>query len=786
MKRATILATFLLALSTPLFAQSSSPAPAGGSGTPEDTQAATPASDAAADTMPAMHVEMPQPAPSKAPDLFSNFVGAGLEGLAVDNDSSKFREYRELPEGLTGPDLRLFNSSEATRFIVTGENLTQRDRRIFSDFMTSAVRVQVMYDQIPHRLGNGAKSIENRVAFDQWGISDFVQRSLQTTLEAQFATNKSAITYPYLRSLVEPLVNTPYVFDLGYERRRLTLNVMPFPDAAVDTRITYFQENRTGTRAAGTSFGFGNVVETAEPIDYKTREVGLRAEMPLKSGLVRGALVVNQFNNAIGSYTFDNPFRASDSTDASAYQAPGTASVNGAAMGRVSTPPDNRQITLSLGGIYKFPMNSRLTADASFGRITQNEDLMPFTSNSAIVLPGGIAGADPASLPVQSFDGRINTTSANVAFNTRPVPHLSVTAKYRYYDLDNKSERVEFPGYVRFDAVFQPTGRITVPYGYKTQRAEVLGSYDFRVASIEGGVRNERVNRTFRETDETTENIFHIAADVRPVSWLVARSSFEFGSRDYDHYELEHSEDASFTNPGPVVNQEELRRYDQAARDTQRIVTMVQVSPFDGAVNFGVNYVRYFDDYTKKSDLGLLEWRTQSLNFDADYTPSERWNVFAFFGVDNYGGFQRGRQSGATPSTNELDNWTAYNTDKAKTLGGGANFTFIPDKLDLRLTGRVQTVNGRAQLESPPGGTPDLAFDIPAVDDTRLFTTTAEATYRISPRWDVVLGGWVEHYHINDDLSSGTQMYMPNAFFFAANDADYQGNVAYVRTAFHW
>jgi hypothetical protein len=31
--------------------------------------------------------------------------------------------------------------------------------------------------------------------------------------------------------------------------------------------MTYFREKRDGTRPAGTSFGFGNVVETGEPIE---------------------------------------------------------------------------------------------------------------------------------------------------------------------------------------------------------------------------------------------------------------------------------------------------------------------------------------------------------------------------------------------------------------------------------------------------------------------------------------------------------------------------------------
>ena len=48
------------------------------------------------------------------------------------------------------------------------------------------------------------------------------------------------------------------------------------------------------------------------------------------------------------------------------------------------------------------------------------------------------------------------------------------------------------------------------------------------------------------------------------------------------------------------------------------------------------------------------------------------------------------------------------------------------------------------------------------------------------------LGAWIEHYDIDDDPTSGTRIYMPAAFFLVPNDADYEGNVAFVRTRYRW
>lgn len=722
-------------------------------------------------------VDAPATGPEKTESLFTNIVGAALQGANVDTGSSKFEEYRDVTRGLAGPDFRVFHETERSSFLATAENLAQDDRRLTFSADTPIAELLVFYDAIPHRLGNNARSILTPVSNQAWGLSDLAQLSLQTQLEAQFAANRNAINYAFLRRLVEPLVNTPYVFDLGYTRERAGLALEILPTGPVDTRLTFTQEIREGNRNAGTSFGFGNVVETAEPIDFVTRDFGVQLEHAFARGLVRGGLRVNQFINEIQTYTFDNPFRAIDSTDANAYQAPGTGSVNGPSVGRMALSPDSTHAVANVGVIYKLPLSSRLTADVSYGVLESNATLLPYTTNTAIATP---------ALPQSEFDGEIATTSFSVQFTSRPFANGRINARYRMYDVDNQTDRVHFPGYVRFDGTWLGTPRRSVPYGWSTTTAEITGQYDLgRITTLEAGFRHNTMERTFRETRETSENMFRIGADFRPLTWLVARTSYEFGSRDFDEYEQARAESESFEEL-EEVNLPGLRRYDQARRDSHRVVAMVQATPFEGPVTVSANFARSYDDYADDAEFGLLHWRTQAVNVEADYTPSARWSVFAFAGAEVWGGFQRSRQSGATFSTNPADNWEAYNTDKAKTVGAGANFNIIPERLDVRVSAQLQTVNGRAQLESPPGGAPDLAFDVPRVDDTRFLQTTARLTYRFSEAWDVTLGAWLEDYQIRDDPTSGSQMYMPAAFFLVPEDADYAGSVAFVRTTFRW
>lgn len=771
MKRYLFITLMLIVVASSAFAQATS------QGT--TTPAQTPTGQGAE------KVEGPASAPATVTNLFGNFLNLNLQTAKQDTNSSKFEEYRSVPEGFAGPELRVFGETAASTFLVSAENLMEADRRLYIWADSELIEADVLYDVIPHKLGNEAKSIETIVSNGSQGISDVIQANFQSQLEARWANpaTRSQINYAYLRGLVEPLINTTEVFDLGFTRQRASVKLGFMPGSPVTTTLTLFQENRDGNRSNGTAFGFGNVVETAEPIEYRTRDVRLSLEAPLMGNnlLVRGSIGVNQFQNAVASYTFDNPFRVTDSTDASAYQSPGAGSVNGAAFGRMALPPDNRQISGGVGAIYKLPRNSRLTADLSFGRLTQNEELLPYTTNSAIIAASPELGQPPA----ERFDGKINSTGFNVQFTSRPIANLNLTARYRLYDVENESRRYDTPGFVAFDATFQRGDRISVPYGWSSNRAEVLASYDFNFLTVEGGVRRDIMERTFRETRETTENIIHVAADVRPFSWLVWRNSFEFGDRDYDEYDQIRGESASF-HEDEQVNIPGLRRFDQAKRDTQRVVSMLTVTPFGGNVAVSANYVRYFDDYGDSSEFGLVEWKNQSVTVEADYTPSDRWNAFAFYANEDWRGFQRGRQSGAVFSVNPLDNWSADMTDKADTFGAGVNLSIVPEKVSLNFTGRVQTVSGYGDFESPPGGTPNVGVDIPNIDDTDLSTFTGELTYRLAQAWELGVGAWIERYKIKDDLNTGTQQYLPASFFLAPNDLGYKGGSAYVRTTYRW
>lgn len=751
----------------------------------------------------------PAPAASEMGPAFSlRRIDFGVEGVESDTNSSRLREYRAVPTGIFLPFVR-FAGDQRFRYDVAAENVLQTDARYRALLEPGSVAIRAEFVKIPHRFGNRAHTLLEDTGPGVLSISPTLRQTLQGALERQFATNRNAITYSFLSSLVSPSLAAQSPIDLALLRERGQVEVRLTRDKPYDVRLLYFQEKRRGTRAAGTSFGFGNVVESPEPIDYRTRDFAATAEWTRKSLLLRGAFHYNDFANRIPFEEFANPFRATDATDASAYTGPASGSIGGAAFGRESLPPDNKAVTGSVGFLYKFAKRSRLSADATLGQWTQNDPFMPFSTNTAITTP--VKATDLASLPARSFDGKVRTFSFSSLFTTRPADHLNITARFRRYDLRNDSPRIRFPeGYVRFDAVWEDIPRISVPYGNRTDAFTASAAYDFGSVNLEAGYRYDKWDRTFRETESTNQNVGYVKADLRASDWVVVRGSFEKGSRGFSGLEIEKSEDASILEPGPPANLLATPsatvcpggticnlRFDQSKKGLDRYGAFVELSP-GGKASLTFSYIKGKDRYTE-SLFGLIRADNEAISAEADYTPHERVNLFAFYTRENIATFQRGRQSAATVSVNPLDDWTSEIKDKVDSFGAGATFGLVKEKVDLTLHGSYQKVDGNNDFSSPVGGAPELArratggiTDIPFFDDTKIYTLSAELAYRVTKGLRLGVGGWYEQYRLRDlntnDITQDIVLtnYVPGSFFLAANDSDYKAHVLYIRASYLW
>jgi hypothetical protein len=262
------------------------------------------------------------------------------------------------------------------------------------------------------------------------------------------------------------------------------------------------------------------------------------------------------------------------------------------------------------------------------------------------------------------------------------------------------------------------------------------------------------------------------------------RGTYERASRDFDEYHFERAEEASRLEHGTPTNLPQLLRFDQAARDADRFGGEIQLTP-GGSVLLGLSYLYNRDDY-RDTEYGLIDASWASFTANADYTPGDRWNFFGWYSREDLSSFQRGRQSGGVISTDPRNDWTADIVNDVDSFGAGGNVAIVVDRVDLKIQGRYQKVDGLADFDSPPGGTPDLAFGVDQLDDTTLATLLGEVEFKWPEHWAFAVGGWVEDYRIRDAFTGTVFNYYPGSFFLATDNSDYRGLVGYVRLSYRW
>jgi hypothetical protein len=743
-------------------------------------------------------------------DFSTGTFTLGLQQRDVDTVSSKFFEYRDVPNGGTAPYFSFKGKKGDYRWDFFGRDVTQKDQRYYGRFEGESWKFKADYVGIPHAFGNNGKSILNIVEPNVWRVSDTLQGYHQGALIAGQAARQ--IGYDFLFALVSPTLDPhPSDINIALQRDRTNLAFSLTPGGGnFDVGVTYFHEKRSGARTNnGTSFGFGNVIETWDPIRYVTQDFGVNAAVRGGFGSFFAGFNYNDFANAYDSFLWENPFRLTDSTHPSAYSGPSNTTVDGPSYGLASTPPANKAWTLKGGTTLKFGPQTRLTADVQFGQWTQNEQpFIPFTTNTAITLPDGGDATSLSTLPARNLDGKIDVFALNGFFTTGLTDSLRLNARYRLYKNDNKTPRIRFEeGYVRFDAVWEEIPRITVPNAFDSNYLDVYATFDASSAlGLEVGWKYNKIKREFRETEHTTENTFRVAADIRPGGGFTARGLYEHGKRDFNDYRPVEAEEHSFLEEGDPANQTVLRRFDQAKRDRDRIGVQLQVSPGDGKFTLAASYFWNKDKYDDapvscnadfhgnvgdsatfctggtSAPLGLMEAKYKTFSVDADFSPSDKATIYAFYQREDIFDYQTGRQSGASLTFDPNWTWSSQVDDKVDSFGAGADFTLVPDEWFLNLFFRYQKVDGNNAFAAGSSARPPTTGPVENItnfDDTKLSHLSARLKWQFTQAWAASIGGWWEKYTLADDATGQTLYYMPASFFLNPVNGDYDGWTTY-------
>ncbi|MBI5191235.1 MAG: MtrB/PioB family decaheme-associated outer membrane protein, partial [Nitrospirae bacterium] len=572
------------------------------------------------------------------------------------------------------------------------------------------------------------------------------------------------------------------------DRERGTLDYLQKLAPGLNLRVNYTHDYKEGTKlsstgvyqratfnagALPTTSGEGGerwrvvVIEVPEVVDYDTDMVTAGLDLIRDDWNASLAYSFQQFSNNVSTLTFDNPFTDTNRDE----------KIVGAAFRGIGTKtlaqdlaPDSRSHTGTLSGGWDMPfLNARLTGTVSAGGTWQDDPFLPFSTNSAVVttVPGGTNAADPALLPRQNLDGYVLNVTQNYLITMRPADPLNLTARYRSYYYDNKTPRIELPGYAELIEERWNSDPIHGPAvaSYLRQNGDVEADYEVSDnVSARADYGWERWRRWERNVDHTDEHKVGGGFTVKPLAWMKVMADYHYSNRDGDGYNA--------TTTGVSLEAQGARMFDQSDRSRHAVEARFTVSPTD-SLDLSAEGSYMHDNYNTDK-LGLDRAYTWEAGADVTYSPTDFLTFMANYSHEDsrfrtFGGSKTGAVAGVTTDgANYTDNNLFYSNliDTVDNFGVGVNGTAIPDKLDFgtyynysRGTGKINTFNPgpRTTLVSI-----NSSQALPFEDtETTAQEVRAELTYRFLKRFALNFKYTFESFRVSDFAWNGMANQIP-------------------------
>ena len=405
-------------------------------------------------------------------------------------------------------------------------------------------------------------------------------------------------------------------------------------------QVDYTRREREGQNISAGSFLF-NAAEFTTPVDYSSDDIEVVFSYSEDWWQTSVTYFGSVFDNNNESLTWDNPY----------------SSTAGADSGEMALAPDNYSHQISLAGSMILPARTILNGQLSFGHSSQDEDLLPYTTNGSIA-------AGP--LPTSSADAEADTLNLNLRAVTSPWDKTTFEGELRYNDFDNKTS-INTYNYVITDSGLAATPVENSGYDYTRRDLKFRGEYRMsHKLKLHAGFDTKRFERNQQERSHTTTNRL----------WFRARSRVTRNSRvDFDVF-AENRDGSSYrTVENPAAPQNPLmRKYNMADRD--RTGFKAQGSIFGGgSTDFGWEFEYSRDDYDSSS-IGITD--SNYLRYGVNFTRllNQSASVFASLYNERIDTEQDNSQSFSDPD------WTGTTEDTFSTATIGINYPRIVGSID--------------------------------------------------------------------------------------------------------
>jgi len=612
----------------------------------------------------------------------------------LDNESSRFNEYRDIRDGfyVSSARIRLLDTSTGRYLNVVGTNLLRDDQTLRVALGDYGNDWKVTFSRVgrPHRFSNRAMT---PYIYQGDGLYTLPSTS-GITKDGNDATGTPSLVPTTSQMAVNDVLISDFVIrtvrpeQLGIQRdlNELTFGYAPSTDLAL--YLTLSDERRNGDK-----IGYGPIgdrpprtlnVQLPEPVDCATREVEAGLDFVSRTVQASAKYTFSAFQNDVTSWRWQNLFFAPDSGLDYVAAVAGTPR-NVSSFGQKSLAPDNMAHHASISVGVALPMDSRLTATGVMGLANQNETLLPYSYSSLGNDRGALTGDnkawnDPSKLPRATADAEMLTVRLNVDYAISPIAGLNVRVFGGYEDLQNNTlvdswkyttnDAATTNGDVDFRSYFK-----NEPYSFNRLDLglDVRQSLRFWQTNLGLEVKRESVRREHREAD-TDENSAEFTVRTSPIRGFTLRGDVLVADRqgsEYDYmvtsepfwYTFEQGKNDPDNPQFLFANHPDLRKFDVSDRarvKAHAAATVVTESNLDVMVSY--SYIS--DDFASNVEavaplagttvplpnpadanamtpglqLGLLKTTRGNLGAEVNYMLSDRLS-FSLFGNLEDGSF---------------------------------------------------------------------------------------------------------------------------------------------------
>jgi MtrB/PioB family decaheme-associated outer membrane protein len=701
---------------------------------------------------PALAAAQAQAAPFKPQGTFD----IGFRASDVDGDAARFQRYQDLRE--QGASFNFSIDRELSSWMVkaSGRNVGYRDQRFLASASSSRVTMSFEWNQTPLFYGNTTATAYVEASPGVFTLDPAARLAVQ---------NGTALGIPRTPaqaqsvSIYRALSNT---FDLRSRRDRAVFRLAyaATPDVALNVEVDSYA--RTGAQPWGAGFGFSALPELPVTLDNRTTDVSAGAEWANKKGMLRLGYAGSYFSNNVETLTWDNPVRATDynqnTRTVTGYDPSGYVTGNGAAQGRMALAPSNHSHGVNGLGLLKLPSRSSLTAAFGVVGMKQDADLIPWTINPVIAHPS-VYEQFPglARLGRSSAEADVRLTNANLGFNTKPNRYFGLTAKYRYFDRDDRTPIFDATDYVRFDATPIAGGGSTRHLNLTRNTFNVDATVTpMPYTAFRVGVGRDALDHA-RAYSQLADTTLRASAHIVGHQYVGLRAMYERTVRDASGFDA-----AALTAGGA---QPASRWYDDAGRTRNRTTLLVDVTP---ASFIGVNASMFVgdDDYDDADQqFGLLSNENTGYTVGLSIAPSPAISFGATYGYERYTALQRSRAANAAPDVSWTDparDWDLDTKETVRTVALNLDLIRLLPKTEIRL-GYDWTDSDQGFVYGGPRidalASIGQFAPLPAVTNAWQ-RATADVRYFMTPRVGLGAGYWFNKFEVDDyqtlDLSDGT------------------------------